>query len=256
MSSRSPAATDLSFDREEINQTSRYREPTHSHTMPSSDANPSARIRQPRPALETGLRRTSAYAAKRDSTPSQDEDARLVMESVNASRKLNNLRSGAYDSYIDSYRDSYHYEDGKFETQPLRSQVGSPTYPDSSFARGKSSQAAQNNSKSPVELFDAPPTGGSSSTWRMGSTETTPRAKKLNMATPEDERPLFDVSPLPLAQRAPQASKAVNSNGQNKVMTPAQFEKYRKEQERQQRASEDSHSDGSDNESDNYDDED
>ena len=255
MSSRSPAATDLSFDREDDSQTFKHRDLMHSQTMPlSTTDSPANRIRQPRPALDTGLRRTSAYAARRDSMPLQDEDARLVMDSVNASRRLNNRRSGTYESYIDSYRDSYHYEDGGFESQRLESPAKSPARPNALSTNAKL------GNQSPVQLFDNQGRSGQSSKWKMESNETTPRAKKVNMMDSEEERPLFDTSPLPSARLPPQPRKelpqAPNINGQNKVMTPAQFEKYRKEQERQQRNHDAPMSDESDDESDHYDDED
>lgn len=251
MSARSPAPTDLSFDRDDRMQTSRFRDPAHSQTMPLPNANsPLNRIRQPRPALETGLRRTSAYTAKRDSSPSQDEDARLVMESVNASRRLNNRRSGTYESYIDSYKDSYHDESGGFELQPLRS----PGLPNAPSSNGGPGQGSKPGNRTPMELFDGPRENGSSSKWKIDSTETTPRATKINMVVREEDRPLFDTSLAP--QPRQDISLAPKSIGQNKVMTPAQFEKYRKEQERQRRNSDVSESDGSDNESDDYDDED
>ena len=253
ISPRSPAATDLSFDREDDSRTFKHRELMHSQTMPLSTADPPAnRIRQPRPALDTGLRRTSAHAARRDSMPLQDEDARLVMDSVNASRRLNNRRSGNYESYIDSYRDSYHYEDGGFESQRLESPAKSSTRPNAPPANTKL------GNQSPVQLFDNQERGGQSSRWKMESNETTPRAKKVDMIDPEEERPLFDISPLPSARFAPQPRKEFprNTNGQNKVMTPAQFEKYRKEQEREQRNRDAPMSDESDEESDHYDDED
>ena len=216
-------------------------------------------IRQPRPALESGLRRTSAYTARRDSVPLQDEDARLVMDSINASKRLNNRKSGNYDSYIDSYRDSYHYEDGGFENQPLRSPTKSPGYPNPPSGRGGLSTSGTSGNETPVELFDSREGDGPTSRWRTELTDSTPRAKKLNMA-PEEERPLFDTSPLPSARLPSIPRKALPqapmSGGQNKVMTPAQFEKYRKEQERQQRNSDASKSDESDAESDDYDDED
>lgn len=261
ISSRSPAPTDMSFDRDDEFQTSRYREPKHSQTMPiSKSSDPSIRIRQPRPALDTGLRRTSAYTARRDSVPLKDEDARLVMDSVNASKRLNNRRSGTYESYIDSYRDSYHYEDGGFESQPLESPARTPGYPGPSSNNILPEQNSRHGNQTPTELFDGQGNNGLNSRWRKESTETTPRAKKVNMVDPEEERPLFDTSPMPSARLGPQAGKGLpqppKSNGQNKVMTPAQFEKYRKEQERQQRNSDASNSDDSEAESDDYDDED
>lgn len=261
MASRSPPATDLSFDRDEDTQTSRYRGPTHTQTMPLSSADhPSNRIRQPRPALDTGLRRTSAYAARRDSVPLQDEDARLVMDSINASKRLNNRRSGTYDSYIDSYRDSYHYEDGGFESQPLRSPARSPGHLDAPSSKNNFGRSTHPGNQTPIEVSGHQRNNGPNSRWRTGSAENTPRAKKVNMVDFDEERPLFDTSLLPSAPSAPHARKNLpqppHLNGQNKVMTPAQFEQYRKEQESQRRDSAASESEGSDAESDDYDDED
>ena len=248
MASTSPAVPDATFSYEDGHTVQTYNRRTHLQTMPiAHTSSPSSRPRQAGPRPITGLRRTSAHVTKRDSMPLQDEDARLVLDSMRASQRLNRS-SGDFDSYIDSYRDSYREDDEGFVRQSTTSPARSPALPPGHSTSGKEAQ------RTPIELYDGPYRDR-----RMDSAETTPRARKLDMAQPEEERSLFDKSPprpgqLPPPPRKPLAPASAGS--QNKIMTPAEFERYRKEQESLHRAKDASNSDGSDDESYDYDDDD
>lgn len=251
MSSISPAVPGASFSHSDSPPTHRYPPPAHSQTAPlSHTSSPSARPRQTGPRPLSRLRRSSGHAARRDSTPLLDGDARLVMDAVSASQRLNRS-SRDFDSYIDSYRDSYGEDEDGFVRQPTISPAKSPALPLDRSPGGHERQ------RTPVELYDGPYRGAPNAR-RMDSAETTPRAKKLDMVQPEEERSMFDQSPSRSGRQQPPARRPLaptNASAQNKVMTPAQFERYRKEQENNRRETIDSGSDESD-ESDNYDEED
>lgn len=245
MSSISSSIPGASFAYQDSPPAPKYFHPAHSQTMPLSHTpNPSSRPRQAESRSIAGLRRTSANVSKRDSTPLQDEDARLAMDSVRASQRLNRS-SRDFDSYIDSYRDSYGQDDEGFVGQ-------STTIP------ARPSALPSDRQRTPVELYDGA-YRDAPNTSRMDSTETTPRAKKLDLAMPEQERSLFDKSPPRAVTMAPPRRKPVptaNAGSQNKVMTPAEFDRYRQQQESMRGASDASKSDGSDDDSDDYDDDD
>jgi len=241
MSSTSPTIPGATFSYQDSPPVPKHIHPTHSQTMPLSHiSSPSSRPRQVDPRPITGLRRISAHDSTRNSTPLQDEDARLVMDSVRASQRLNRS-SRDFDSYIDSYRDSYRENDEGFVRQPTTTPARSPASPSDGSRQ-----------RTPVKTYDG-------ASRRMESTETTPRAKKLDMAQPEEERSLFDKSPPRAVRMAIPPRKPVppaNAGSQNKVMTPAEFDRYRQQQESMRGASDASKSDGSDDESDDYDDDD
>ncbi|CZR69527.1 uncharacterized protein PAC_19427 [Phialocephala subalpina] len=141
----------------------------------------------------TGLRRSSAVMEpKRQSTleygESVDEDAKLLKESVSASRQLDDPGHRARDSWLLPSTYSYKVDDSTL------------------------------------------------SSWRTPSTETTPRAKKAESKPSENN--LFDTQIVAAAnianhyQMKSYSPPARNAPPQNKVMTPAQFERYRQDQER------------------------
>ncbi|KAH6675623.1 hypothetical protein B0J14DRAFT_368469 [Halenospora varia] len=164
--------------------------------VPQHSNSPFNRQQRPGALAENGLRRSSGYSGKRQSTieygDAIDEDARLLRESINASRRMND-----------------------------------PSYPrarDSWITPGAPSQA------------DSPPVPS----WRGGSVETTPRARKA-IASPvsstRSDDDLFDnqmLASASIAQRFQEKPRSppTNHTPQNKVMTPAQFERYRQDQER------------------------
>ena len=232
---------------EDIPPAPRHNRPLHSQTMPVNTS-PSSRSRQAGTQPTTTLQRTGAHASKRDSIPLQDEDEKVFMDSIRASQRLNR-RSRDFDSYIDSYRDSYGENEG-FEKQTTISPARSPAFP--GYAKDNERH------KTPVELYDRPYRDAPNTRWTHDSAETTPRAKKLDLAQPEEERSLFDNSPPRTGPSAPPPRKPVPpaNAGSNKVMTPAEFEQYRKQQENMRRASGSSKSDDSGEDTDGYDDED
>lgn len=245
MSSISPSIPGASFPYQDSPPVPKHIHPTHTQTMPQPHtSNLSGRPPQAESRSFTGLRRISAHASKRDSTPLLDEDARLAMDSVHASQRLNRS-SRDIDSYIDSYRDSYGEDNEGFVRQSTMSPARSPALP-----------SDRSRQRTPVELYDGA-YRDPSNTRRVDSAETTPRAKKLDMAQPELERSLFDKSSPRAVIMAPPRRKPVpvaNAGSQNKVMTPAEFDRYRQQQESQRGASGASKSDGSDDESDDYED--
>ncbi|KUJ22416.1 uncharacterized protein LY89DRAFT_298335 [Mollisia scopiformis] len=175
---------------------------------------------RPRPGglANNGLRRSSAVMEpKRQSTleynESVDEDARLLRESINAARQLNDPGHRARDSWLVP-------------------------------------------STSPYSKMDEPTTYSS---WRTPSTETTPRAKKAEQKPDEDN--LFDTQIAAAANVANRyqmkkswTTPATNTPPQNKVMTPAQFERYKQDQERLKSVGGQSKDKEEDNEDETYDD--
>ncbi|KAK4698061.1 hypothetical protein P7C71_g111, partial [Lecanoromycetidae sp. Uapishka_2] len=227
--------------------------PSISTTMPlPGSTSPSRPNIQQRPSslARGGLQRSSVYVLKRDSDGLQDADARLLMDSLNASHGLNR-QSGASGVSKDSDDEA---------DNPAASLIPESTY-SSPYGPSSPQKMPQHDSReqSPTPLFDSSDQDFSATPWRQGSTDTTPRAKKSNLAQ-QPERSLFDMSPpppgksVPPPPRPPPAPQQQPEN-RNKVMTPAQFERYRKDQEarRDQYFHKD---DDSDEEGDDYEDDD
>ncbi|KAL8966791.1 MAG: hypothetical protein Q9197_005792 [Variospora fuerteventurae] len=207
-------------------------DPTPVHPMPVPESkSPSGRRKQQRQSsYGAALRRTSAYASRPEAVPYQDEDAKLVMDSINASRRLNQHsgQSGERELFKDDGRDAGTVHAPSSQLGASGQNPSSPRNPIP--GRGPS---PDQRSYAPMGLFDTTDTNGSESNWRLGSNETTPRAKTLELANRDKRSSLFDPSlhPLPQAANSPSGHQNVKSEGQNKVMTPAQFERYRREQE-------------------------
>ena len=231
MSSASPTAAGYNSRYNNSPPVPRHGPPpqTPSRKPVPDSTSPSGRTRQQRPPSVTGsaLRRSSAYMSRRDSAPYKDEDARLVMDSVSASRRLNRLSAEQNSSKED------------------RGEADHTQY-------GGSRQAP------PVASFDSSDSEFQSSNWQIGSTETTPRARKLDMVTPEEQGLFDDFQPTSARIAAPrqEGQQSYRQAPRKKVMTPAQFERYRKEQEMTRTKSNASKSQASDEDSDNYDDDD
>ena len=225
-----------------------------SKTMPLNEpTSPPNRRKQQRPPSLTGegLQRSSVYASRRDpgkgSDHLQDEDAKLVMESLSASQRLNRQ------SKTPEIFDDEPYN-------PAASLIPHSSYPSSPYTTSDPHRPtpAEIRQHSPAPLFDSSDHDFSATPWQHDSTETTPRAKK-NAAMQQEERSMFDVSPPLSGQPASTSSPARTQpppkpDTQNKVMTPAQFEQYRKEQET--RRDQYFHKDDSDEEGDDYEDDD
>ncbi|KAL8677782.1 MAG: hypothetical protein Q9186_005815 [Xanthomendoza sp. 1 TL-2023] len=227
--------------------------PPRSIPYSGSDSPSNRRPQQRQSSYGAGLRRTSAYASRRDSVPLQDEDAKLVLDSINASRSLHRPPGDPTDRrpYEDDERDSR-------GNQPSSSLLGA-SGPISSSPANLSRRSPERQSRVPVELFDTADGNCSESNWRISSNETTPRAKTSELADRTKRSSLFDPSlhPSPHAgTSAMQGDQAAKTGSQNKVMTPAQFERYRREQEMTRTQNNRSGADDSDNDSDSYEDDD
>lgn len=191
-----------------------------------------------------GLRRSAALSSRRESSSWQDEDAKLVMDSVSANRKSANLSNT-----LSSHRDQ---SGEKNSDQSAYLHVQSNKM-DSLY--GSNFQGKQRSTVTPVngndQDFQVP-------ALKLESSDSTPRAKQRDLLQPT-EPSLFDsFLPVPSTQHDSHhhhsGSNSSRSDGQpKKVMTRAQFERYRKEQENTE---ETSTSDVSDDENDNYDDDD
>ena len=179
-----------------------------------------------------GLQRNRVYASRKtpatesaDSATLQDEDVRLAMDSIAASRKLNR-QSRNFTGYKDS--------DDEIDN-PAASLIPESSYPPPNAASGAQQSSGRNTrQRSPIPMFDSSDQDFSAIPWRQDSTETTPRARKRELVQ-QEERSLFDASPQPTEKPALAADSQIQfprkPETQNKVMTPAQFEQYRKEQE-------------------------
>ncbi|KAL9586798.1 MAG: hypothetical protein Q9212_000684 [Teloschistes hypoglaucus] len=227
-------------------------------TMASPEpSSPSNRRRQQRQSsYGAGLRRTSAYASRRDSVPLQDEDAKLVLDSINASRRLTQHSGASGES--GSYKDDEGEPDGIHASSSL---LGSSGQISSSPAHLSPQRriSPERQTHGPVAMFDSSDGNASESNWKLGSNETTPRAKTLELANREKRSSLFDPSlhAAPRAGTSPvRPDQAPKPGAQNKIMTPAQFERYRREQEMTRTKGNGSKADDSDDDSDHYEDDD
>jgi len=225
-----------------------------SRTLPLPEpSSPPSRRKQQRPPSTTGggLQRSSVYASRKDSPTDSDHqlnrDARLVMNSLSASQRL--------DSHFETYN-SY----GEEVYNPAASLIPNSSYSPSPYTSPDPQKmaTADKMQHSPAPMFDSSDQDFSATPWRQDSNETTPRARKRDLA-PQEERSMFDASPPPSGRLAlipplPKCEPLPKPDTQNKVMTPAQFEKYRKEQE--SRPDQYFHKDESDEEGDDYEDDD
>jgi hypothetical protein len=186
--------------------------PAHGPSRVNNDST-SSFARLPRKDVgENALRRTSAQYGRRQSVidDSVDEDARLLRESANASRRMNDPGYKVRDSWA------------------LPSTSGYKV--DESTIAG----------------------------WRTGSTETTPKAKRTELRETEDN--LFDnqiAASANLAQKYQERAQSTPMAKQaplNRVMTPAQFERYKQDQERLRSFGGQSTDDADEDEEETYDD--
>lgn len=191
-----------------------------------------------------GLRRSAALPSRRESSSWQDEDAKLVMDSVSANRKSANLSNT-----LGSHRN----QSGESNSDPSAYLHGQSNKTDSFY--GSNFQGKQRSTVTPVNGSDQ---DFQITALRLESSDSTPRAKQRDQLQPT-EPSLFDsFLPVPSTQHDSHHhhsdSNSSRQDGQpKKVMTRAQFERYRKEQENTEKTST---SDVSDDENDNYDDDD
>ncbi|KAI4285929.1 MAG: hypothetical protein L6R38_000294 [Xanthoria sp. 2 TBL-2021] len=224
--------------------------------LPGSNSPSNRRQQQRQSSYGVGLRRTSAYASHRESIPLQDEDAKLVMDSINASRSLN--RHSGESGNQNRYPEDRGELRGMQPSSSLLNASGQLSLSPANLSPQRRS-SPERRAHAPVGLFDASDGETSENNWRIGSNETTPRAKTLELADRTKRSSLFDPSlhAPPRAETSPmQGEQGANPGPQNKVMTPAQFERYRREQETMRTHSNQSRADDSDDESDHYEDED
>lgn len=221
--------------------------PVPRHGQGSAPVNSSSARPRPQKANSgavAGLRRSAAMSSRRESSLCQDEDAKLVMDSVSANRKSANLSQT-----LGSYRD----QDAERNSDRSAHLHGQSNKMDSLYAT--TSQGKQRSTVTPVNGGDP---GLQISVVRLESSDSTPRAKQRDLLQPT-EPSLFDsFLPVPSTQydshHRNSDSNLSRPDGQpKKVMTRAQFERYRKEQENTEKAST---SDASDDENYNYDDDD
>lgn len=154
-----------------------------------------------------GVRRNSGYLGRRKSIPI-DQDSPLITSSVSQPRGL--------------YR-----QDGQ----------------------GKDYSPISLSSRVPDALFDSedPAIAAPSSAWRDPSPEATPRPKKAS-TIPYSDVPSVDISFASHARLAAQYERQQDSPSKpaNKVMTPAQFERYRQQKALSRTRSSAARSDASD----------
>ncbi len=223
---------------------------TKTAAVPNSNS-PSVRPRpqKPQSGAGAGLRRSGAYSSQRESSSWYDEDAKLVMDSVSASRKSANLSNSP-----GSYRDG----GGGFSVSTMVGPSGH-LYGPSKLLDSLQAPNIQENQRSSVTPVNGIEKDLQLSNLGLEYSDSTPRAKQRDL-TQQTEPSLFDMLPSTIKRvDAPQHQADPNThklNGQLKVMTPAQFERYRKEQEITRIKSKASTSEASDDENDNYDDDD
>ena len=207
--------------------------PTKSRTMPlASSTSPPGRRKQRPPS--DGLRRSSVYSVTKEpgrtSTIFKDDDAQTVIDSLAAGRKLSQIANTGGQQYLDE-------DDSFVRTQQSRNAT-SPNV----------TAGAQQYARLP---YDSPS--------QPTSTNTTPRAMKSQLQVHE-ERSMFDASPPLLDQTSrkhqPRNAPPPRPQTSNKIMTPQQFERYRREQEVSRAATNHDTNDDSDDGADEYEDDD
>lgn len=216
--SASPMERTYSYDNDPTS-TGLGNEPLKSRTMPASNSPIQPQRRTQQRTSSGGLARSSVYGVNRSSNGDQmDADARLVMDSINASRTL------------EQYPGANYSDDDENPAAPLVSQSSNPPSP---YAAQGPSRMPENRQRSPGPMFDSSDRDFTSNGRRQGSSETTPRAAKSHLAYRDNES-LFDA-PTHSARQAPvfrpKVAPPAKPQTQNKIMTPAQFERYRQEQE-------------------------
>ena len=248
MSSSSP----VRFDEDDENVRYRPRSQTiiNSRIIPSSKADSSDTRLDPTP------RRNSAYAFKRASTPLHDTDAMLVMDSINASRKLertSNVFEEVSRNAVDARKVTDDRDDSGMNHTTGHRRQGSPTISRKPIAARNS--VSQDTRHLPVELFDNPLSRENSQ--QAEGLDTTPQAVNADMAREEDSLlfdPAFQASVRSAEEFQARAPSPIKEPSRSKVMTPAQFERYRKEQELSRKKGSASISDESEDDGENYDD--
>lgn len=221
--------------------------PVPRHGQGTTSANSSSIRPRPQKANSgavAGLRRSVALSSRRESSLWQDEDAKLVMDSVSANRKSANLSNT-----LSSNRD----QNIERDSGRLTYLNGQSNKMDSLY--GTNFQGKERSTVTPVNGSDQ---DFRISGQRLESSDSTPRAKQRDLLQPT-EPSLFDsFLSIPSTQHDSHHHQSDSNFPRpdvqtKKVMTRAQFELYRKEQEDTEKTST---SNISDDENDNYDDDD
>ncbi|KAH0543494.1 hypothetical protein FGG08_002162 [Glutinoglossum americanum] len=189
---------------------------------------PSGLLGGPRPhrLADGGLKRSSAYGMRRPSIPIEDEDAKLVMDSVNATRQLNRQSVlGGPKGHADRLRDRDNVWDRMTSTSSDNSVVKSSNQSSDSSSGGVLSPVGTLGSRSP-DLASGPP--------RRPISEIPSEPARSSTGQVQEDA-FFDPAIASSAKLAAQFEEHLNSPErqaeQKKVMTPAQFERYRQQQE-------------------------
>lgn len=209
-----------------------------------------------KPRKDSALQRSSMYAARRASTPMHDTDALLVMDSLEANERLDRNMPGG--SEKDSANRAGGTGDSASSELSQPPQRAPPAPPTSSYNAGaQSSPASRDIQQSPLQFTDKEMK--TATAWRNESDKSTSSARETRL----EDSLLFDVDLQEMARSAEQYQareplpKRPSQPG--KVMTPAQFEKYRREKELMRTMSSRTKSDtsegGDDNDNYDYDDE-
>ena len=172
-----------------------------------------------------------------------DDDARLVMDSINASKRL------------DRYSTAYSDNDENNSVAALMSQ--NARSPSPWMAQGQS-RMPETGQRSPKPFSDGRDQGYSSQSWRQDPASAAQRTQRTPPPL-QKEQSLFDAPSVSTSKRfVPPATKIQpprKPQTQNKIMTPAEFERYRREQEMKSTTDARTKQDSSDDEDD-YEDED
>ena len=200
----------------------------------------------PAPPAKDSPGRHNAFPSQRHghgSNATLDADARLVMDSINASRKLDRYSGAAYSDQDDD---------------PTVGLFSRSTTTPSPFAGQGPSRFPENRQRSPKPFSEGRGNAYAPASWKQESANTTPRAQKSTIASYDDQS-LFDITPESTSKRfipaRPKMQAPTKPKTQNKIMTPAEFERYRREQEMKSTA-DPKKEESSDDEVDEYEDDD
>ena len=191
------------------------------------------------------LKRTSAYNSHRASTPFEDTDALLVMDSINANRSMNR----PYEDNPPRGSESASVSKG---SEPSKKD---PVLLPSNFPQMARKPLSQRSSQRPA-TFDNIYSASIEDPPQLQPDSTALRSR--GKETVNEDALLYDPSFRDLAKSAERYQSGRSSPPRkppSKVMTPAQFEQYRKEHELSRRRSNASKSDASED-GENYDDDD
>ncbi|KZF24642.1 hypothetical protein L228DRAFT_237551 [Xylona heveae TC161] len=168
------------------------------------------------------MRRSSAFMARSRSVPLEDEDAKLVMKSVAENRAPNRRPDGVRTIVgLPSEHNAQEREMNSLQAPSFQSfSAKNASVPSIVQSSNRHSSAMTDDE------FDVIDTSGA---WQAASTETTPKARNMELvqqnAAAAPGNPTKPASTQTSSNARPEAASV------KKVMTPAQFEQYRRERE-------------------------